>query len=243
MAIVACCDCGRVPRFFRVWMPCRFAARNIGAFQVAEEMAARGDWMVPREQGQVFLSRPPLQQWAIALSEWVFAHNDRLAARFPCALAVLLTTILLYGYSRQFVGRAGAFVAALAYPTGGEVLSQAQQAETEALFVFLMSAALVFWHWGYTRKWSATTTWARLWFRCGRGPVQGRVAAPRLFAGADRNLPALEARPAYLIGWGHLVGFLFGLALRGGLGLPLCGAGGVDHDQVRLDVGYIVAVR
>ena len=74
--------------------------------QVTEEMAARGDWVVPREQGQVFLSRPPLQQWALAASQRLFPENDRLAARFPSRVAVLLTTILLYGYSRQFVGRA-----------------------------------------------------------------------------------------------------------------------------------------
>ena len=34
--------------------------------QVAREMIASGDWIVPRQQGLPFLSRPPVQNWAIA---------------------------------------------------------------------------------------------------------------------------------------------------------------------------------
>ncbi len=39
--------------------------------RVAFEMLERGDWIVPREQGQPFLSRPPLQNWLIAASRVV----------------------------------------------------------------------------------------------------------------------------------------------------------------------------
>ena len=35
--------------------------------QVAREMFGSGDWIVPRQQGLPFLSRPPVQNWAIAL--------------------------------------------------------------------------------------------------------------------------------------------------------------------------------
>jgi len=189
--------------------------------QVTEEMAARGDWVVPREQGQVFLSRPPLQQWVVALSAQLFPHNDRFAARFPCALAVLLTSVLLYGYSRQFVGRAGAFVAALAYPTAGEVLSQAQQAETEALFVFLMASALVFWHWGYARKWSATTTWALGYgFAAAAGLCKGGLQPPVYLLGPIGMYLLWKRDLRYAFSWGHLVGLLFGVALVAAWAIP-----------------------
>ena len=36
--------------------------------QVAREMVERADWIVPREQGEPFLVRPPLQNWVIAAS-------------------------------------------------------------------------------------------------------------------------------------------------------------------------------
>ena len=189
--------------------------------QVAEEMAVRGDWMVPREQGQVFLSRPPLQQWAIALSERVFAHNDRLAARFPCALAVLLTTILLYGYSRQFVGRAGAFVAALAYPTGGEVLSQAQQAETEALFVFLMSLVARVLALGLHAKVVGDDDLGLGYgFAAAAGLCKGGLQPPVYLLGPIGIYLLWKRDLRYLISWGHLVGFLFGLALVAAWAFP-----------------------
>ena len=189
--------------------------------QVTVEMASANEWVVPLEQGQVFLSRPPLQQWVIALSERLFPANDRLAARFPSALAVLFTAILLYGYSRQFGGRAGAVVAALAYPTAGEVLSQAQQAETESLFVFLMSAALIFWHWGYARKWSATTTWALGYgFAAAAGLCKGGLQPPVYLLGPIGAYLLWKRDLRFALGRGHLVGLLFGVALVAAWAVP-----------------------
>ena len=189
--------------------------------QVAAEMAARGDWVVPREQGQVFLSRPPLQQWVLAASGWLFPDNDRLAARFPCALAVLLSSLLLYGYCRQFIGRAGAFVAALAYPTSGEILGQAQQAETEAIFILLMSSALILWHWGYARGWSATTTWALGYgFAAAAGLCKGGLQPPVYLLGPIGVYLLWKRDLRYAFSVGHLVGLIFGVALVAAWAVP-----------------------
>src|SRR5687768_2065327 len=38
---------------------------------VASEMAATGDWIVPRQQGEPFFSRPPLGSWLIAVSAMI----------------------------------------------------------------------------------------------------------------------------------------------------------------------------
>ena len=60
--------------------------------QVAAEMAARGDWVVPREQGQVFLSRPPLQQWVLGRRVGCFpitiGSRRGSRARWRCLLIV-----------------------------------------------------------------------------------------------------------------------------------------------------------
>src|SRR3989304_4188384 len=34
----------------------------------AREMLSTGDWIVPRQQGQVFPERPPMTMWAIAVA-------------------------------------------------------------------------------------------------------------------------------------------------------------------------------
>src|SRR5947207_2762207 len=85
--------------------------------QIAREMVERGDWIVPRVQGEPFRIRPPLQNWLIATSCFTFGSWDAWAVRFPSVLATLLTTLLIYGYARTCLGRTGAFAAAAAFAT------------------------------------------------------------------------------------------------------------------------------
>ena len=77
--------------------------------QIAREMVERGDWLMPREQGDPFLIRPPLQNWVIAASCLALRNWDAWTVRFPSLLATLLTTLMIYGYSRTFLSRTGAW--------------------------------------------------------------------------------------------------------------------------------------
>ena len=72
---------------------------------VAAEILRSGDWIVPREQGAPFLSRPPVASWPIVWATWATGDLSLIAVRLPTILATLLTTLLVYGYSRQFLSR------------------------------------------------------------------------------------------------------------------------------------------
>src|SRR6478672_1221804 len=50
---------------------------------VAREMIQTGDWVVPRQQGEPFLSRPPLGNWLIALTSLARGQCDAWAVRLP----------------------------------------------------------------------------------------------------------------------------------------------------------------
>src|SRR5437762_5572909 len=63
---------------------------------IAREMMNTGDWIVPRCQGIPLFSRPPLQNWLIALTATVRGDVDLVALRFPSDCAILLTVILIY---------------------------------------------------------------------------------------------------------------------------------------------------
>src|SRR5437867_2385552 len=63
--------------------------------EVGREMAASGDWLVPRFNGVEHLSKPPLTYWLIAASIKVFGANEW-AARLPAGLAALATVVALY---------------------------------------------------------------------------------------------------------------------------------------------------
>lgn len=63
--------------------------------EIGREMAASGDWLMPRLNGFEHLQKPPLLYWATALSLRLFGVNEW-AARLPSALAALGTLYLTY---------------------------------------------------------------------------------------------------------------------------------------------------
>ncbi len=127
--------------------------------RVAYEMLTTGDWIVPRQQGDIYLSRPPLANWLIAGAGYFRQEIDSVAVRLPSALATVLTSILIYAYCRAWLTRLGAFAAGVAFSTTAMVIELGRLGETEAVFTLLVSASLLLWHWGYERGWSPAATW------------------------------------------------------------------------------------
>jgi len=127
---------------------------------VAYEMLESGDWIVPRQQGLPYYSRPPLGSWLIAISAVAWGSFDALSIRFPSSVATLLTSLLIYGYARRFLTPLGALAAGSAFLTMVQVQELGRMAETEATLTMLVAASLLLWHWGYARKWSPGLTWS-----------------------------------------------------------------------------------
>ncbi len=113
---------------------------------IAREMIDRGDWIVPRTQGEVRLSRPPLQNWWIAAFAVTFGEMNALAIRLPGLISTVLTVGLIYWYSRRRLDRTASLVAAVAYASVLQVLEQGRTGETEPIFTFLVAASLLLWH-------------------------------------------------------------------------------------------------
>ncbi len=113
---------------------------------IAREMIDRGDWIVPRTQGEVRLSRPPLQNWLIAGFAVVFGEMNAASIRLPGLISTILTVGLIYWYSRRRLDRTASLVAAVAYASVLQVLEQGRTGETEPIFTFLVAASLLLWH-------------------------------------------------------------------------------------------------
>ena len=58
---------------------------------VAVQMIEFGDWIIPRQQGQPYIDRPPLAQWVIALVGLARGKVDLVAIRLPSVIAVAAT--------------------------------------------------------------------------------------------------------------------------------------------------------
>ncbi len=150
---------------------------------IAREMLTTGDWIVPCCQGVPLFSRPPLQNWLIALVALVRGDVDQVALRLPSDCAILLTVILIYGYSRTFLTRMGALTAGAAYASMGQVLELGRSGETDALFTLFVSGSLLLWHLCFVRGESPYKTWCLSYLFVALGILTKGPQAPIYFAG------------------------------------------------------------
>lgn len=180
----------------------------------AAEMIASGDWIVPRQQGDVFPERPPLGSWAMALAALLTGRMDAVAIRLPSILALLSVIVVVYGYGRTFLQPLGALGAAAALASSGQVLVLGRLGESEAVFTCLLGSALLIWHWGYSAPWPRWRTWTAAYFLAALAALDKGMQAPVYLATASVAFLALTGDWRSLFCWGHLAGLAtFGLVV------------------------------
>jgi 4-amino-4-deoxy-L-arabinose transferase-like glycosyltransferase len=141
-------------------------------------MLETGNWIVPSVGGVDYFSKPPLINWAIAACVRLSGRQNEWAARTPsvlCMLALGVGTVLLLG---DWLGNAGALLAAIFMLTGIGMMEKGRLAEIESMYVSLYGLAIV--------------SWLGLWRRArlaagfestGRGPLWAAWTAPWIFLG------------------------------------------------------------
>lgn len=175
--------------------------------RVAWEMRESGDYIVPRQQGQVFPDRPPLNSWFMLLASRFTGQLDRISVRLPAALATVLTSLAVWAYCRQFLTRWGAGAAALVYATFGQVVQLGRFAESDALFICFLTSALLVWHSGYLRSWPKLWTWTASYLLAALAGLTKGPQGPLYFMGTVWLFLLLGRDLRYLFSTGHAAGF------------------------------------
>jgi 4-amino-4-deoxy-L-arabinose transferase-like glycosyltransferase len=188
--------------------------------RVAVEILESGDWIVPTQQGQIYLSRPPLGSYPIALLGMLRGKVDLLAVRLPTVTAVLLTCVLIYGYARTFLSANGSLAAALAFGTMGQVMEIGRLAETEATFTLLVAGSLLLWHWGYSRAWPAWLTWSIGYTFCALAGLAKGPQGPVYFVAVAGVYLCVRRDWKMLFNWQHAVGLAAFAVVLGSWQLP-----------------------
>jgi 4-amino-4-deoxy-L-arabinose transferase-like glycosyltransferase len=183
-------------------------------------MLETGDWLVPRQQRQVFPERPPLSSWAIALTGAVRGKVDLWAIRLPSVLGVLLTALLIYGYARTMTTRFGALAAAIVYATMGQVLQLGRRGESEALFTLFVSGSLLTWHWGYVRRRRSLSLWALPYALAALGALVKGLQAPIYFGATTFVFLAIRRDWKTLFSWSHAAALLLFAVIVGAWAIP-----------------------
>jgi dolichol-phosphate mannosyltransferase len=81
--------------------------------EIAREMAAEGDWLVPTLHGEPYYDKPPLLYWLVAASLDLFGVHAW-AVRLVPASAAFLTVLATYLFGRRMAGARAGLLAALA---------------------------------------------------------------------------------------------------------------------------------
>jgi len=119
--------------------------------QIAREMFARHDWIVPTFNGHPWLEKPALLYWKIMNSYGVFGVQDWVA-RIPAAAHASTLVVVVFFFMRRF--RPGAqMVAALTTASSAAIIGFGRGASTDMLLSspFAM-AMLAWWAWHATAR-------------------------------------------------------------------------------------------
>ncbi|PYT80717.1 MAG: glycosyl transferase [Acidobacteria bacterium] len=84
--------------------------------QIARNMLSSGDWVTPRLEGIIYLEKPPLIYWIIAIFYKLFGVHDWVA-RIPIALSVMVLAWLTAAFGTWAFGRRAGLYAGLCMAT------------------------------------------------------------------------------------------------------------------------------
>jgi len=117
------------------------ASSEARASEIAREMYATGDYVVPHLDGRIALTKPPLYHWLTALSFRLFGVNE-VAARLVSSIAGILTLFAAYLLGRKMFDPTVGFLAAVVTASSIEFTWNARAARTDMLYTFFAVAAI-----------------------------------------------------------------------------------------------------
>jgi len=119
--------------------------RDEGLYGTASrQMIESGDWIVPRIGPDVRFAKPPLFYWVQAPSILVFGPTP-FAARFPSALAAILTALLLWWWARRRGCNGIGELAALIYVLSPITIALCRQGIIDSLLALCFTVTVLAW--------------------------------------------------------------------------------------------------
>lgn len=121
--------------------------------EVAREMIRSGDWIVPRFNGEIFIHKPPLLFWLIALPSNLYGAVTPFIARLPSAFFAWIGALVVYLWGRKIYGEnrcglisAGVLMSSYMYFWQGRI------ARTDMVFSVLILLSLYFFYLNYEKE-------------------------------------------------------------------------------------------
>jgi 4-amino-4-deoxy-L-arabinose transferase-like glycosyltransferase len=124
-----------------------WASREIRHAEIMREMAESGDFLIPRLMGEVYYDKPPVMHFIGATLMRASGEPNLFHARFPSALAALISMLAVYGLGRMLGGhrvRLWAAFALLAMP-GFWIMARVARPDLTLVALILLSCLFLGW--------------------------------------------------------------------------------------------------
>lgn len=108
----------------------------------ALDMVRTGEWLLPRLFGHLYLIKPPLHDWLIAIAQILSdGHGNELVWRLPSVIEGALLNVVLYLFGGRWFGRIGGIVSGLCGLGLLCLWGQARTADVDSTNTFVCSVA------------------------------------------------------------------------------------------------------
>jgi 4-amino-4-deoxy-L-arabinose transferase-like glycosyltransferase len=118
--------------------------------EIAREMIRSGEWVVPHYNGEVYIEKPPLLFWLMAIPSWCYGSVTPLIARLPSAVSAWAVVMVLFLWGRRVYGsvQSGLISGGLCLMSF-QFFFEARNPKTDMLFCLMIVLSLYFFYRGY----------------------------------------------------------------------------------------------
>jgi len=89
---------------------------------VTMEMIFNNDYITPTIAGEIYLKKPPLYNWIIALFYKITGNYNEFTLRLVAVVSLIIYSIIIFFMTRKRLGRVNSFLAAIMFITCGRIL-------------------------------------------------------------------------------------------------------------------------
>ena len=112
--------------------------------EIARVMFARGEWIVPTVNGDVYTDKPIFYFWLVLVASHFAGAVNEWAVRLPSALSACGLALVTYALGKKYFQASVGFLAALMIATTARVIWEARWAHTDMLFTLFFVCSLYF---------------------------------------------------------------------------------------------------
>ena len=112
--------------------------------EIARVMFAKGEWIVPMVNGDLYTDKPILYFWLVLIAAKVAGAVNEWTVRLPAAFGGVGFVLTTYFFARDFFSPRIGLLAAVMLATSARVIWEARWAHIDALFCFFFLLSVYF---------------------------------------------------------------------------------------------------